>query len=114
MNKTKIELLGIWYYLGLGFLNEVVVGTGKQLTELAQEGDEILMPKLMYYSRLYASKRLGLSLDFTIEDIFDYIDDNGGMSGEFFKSWFEAYVIAMTKDVPKEEEDKKKVTAKNK
>lgn len=109
MSKTKIEILGIWYYLGLGFLNEIITGTGKQLKELSLEGDEILMPKLIYYSRLYAAKRLELPIDFTIDDIFDYIDDNGGIQGGFFQEWFNAYVTAMTKDVPLEEEGKKKV-----
>jgi len=111
MNKTKIEILGICYYLGLGFLNEVVTGTGKQLNELSAESDELLMPKLIYYSRLYACKRLGLNTDFTLDDVFEYIDDNGGMGGQFFKDWFNAYIIAMTKDVPQDDsEDKKKVT----
>ena len=107
---TKIELLGIWYYLGLGFLNELLNGTGKKLSEFEDVDNVVLVPQLIYYSRLYAAKRLGLSTDFTQEDIFDYIDDNGGLNGEFFTNFYVAYIKAMTEDVPLNE-DKKKVKA---
>ncbi len=109
MQKTKIELLGIWYYLGLGFLNELIEGTGKQLQEFSGIEDAVLFPKLVYYSRLYACKRLGLDTNFTQEDIFDYIDENGGITGQFLKDFAAAYITAMTQDVP--EDDKKKVKA---
>lgn len=108
MQKTKIELLGIKYYLGLGFLNELVNGTGKKLTEFEGIDEALLIPLLMYYSRLYACKRLGLPIDFTQEDIFDYIDENGGVGGQLFIDFSLAYVKAMTQDVPVD--DKKKVT----
>lgn len=108
MHKTKIELLGIKYYLGLGFLNELVNGTGKKLTEFEGVDDAILIPMLMYYSRLYACKREGLPIDFTQEDIFDYIDENGSIGGQLFRDFSIAYMNAMTQDVPLD--DKKKVT----
>lgn len=108
MQKTKIELLGIKYYLGLGFLNELVNGTGKRLTEFEGMDDALLIPTLMYYSRLYACKRLGLPIDFTQEDVFDYIDENGGITGDLFKQFYIAYINAMMQDVPVD--DKKKVT----
>lgn len=108
-NKTKIEINGIKYYLGLGFLNELVNGTGKQLKELGLIEEVLLYPILIYYSRLYACKRLGLDVNFTQEDIFDYIDDNGGAGGAFYNEFAQAYLKAMTQDVP-EETDKKKVT----
>jgi hypothetical protein len=107
MHKTKIELLGINYYLGLGFLNELISGTGKSLQELSVLEDIALYPILIYHSRVYACKRLDLPIDFTQEDIFDYIDDNGGTTGKFFTEFVKAYFIAMTLDVP--EESKKKV-----
>lgn len=110
-NKTKIEIKGIKYYLGLGFLNELVNGTGKQLKELGIIEEVLLYPILIYYSRLYACKRLGLAVDFTQEDIFEYIDDNGGVSGEFYNEFAQAYLKAMTQDVP-EYTNKKKVTKK--
>lgn len=107
MIKTKIELLGIKYYLGLGFLNELVNGTGKKLTDFEGIDDALLIPLLMYYSRLYACKRLGIDVNFTQEDIFDYIDENGGVGGQLFADFSLAYINAMTQDVPVD--DKKKV-----
>lgn len=107
MQKTKIELLGIKYYLGLGFLNELVTGTGKQLTEFSGTDDAVLYPILVYYSRLYACKREGIAVDFTQDDIFDYIDENGGLQGKFLTDFAVAYLTAMTQDIPKEEGKKK-------
>lgn len=109
MQKTKIKLLGIDYYLGLGFLNELINGTGKSINELSSLEDAVLLPQLIFYSRLYACKRLDLPIDFTQDDIFDYIDENGGLSGEFAVDFFTAYIVSMTKDVPVDT-DKKKVT----
>lgn len=107
MQKTKIELLGIKYFLGLGFLNELVNGTGKKMNEFEGMDDALLIPILMYYSRLYACKRLGLPIDFTQDDVFDYVDENGSVGGELFRDFSIAYVNAMTQDVPVY--DKKKV-----
>lgn len=110
MSNTKIEILGIKYHLGLGFLNELLNGTGKALNDFAGVDEVVLIPQLMYYARLYAAKRNNTPIDFTQEDIFDYIDDNGGVSGQLFKDFAEAYVRAMTQDVPTQD-DKKKVKA---
>lgn len=108
--NTKIELLGIKYYLGLGFLNEFLSGTGKNLNDFESVDNVVLVPQLIYYSRLYACKRNGIDIDFTQEDVFDYIDDNGGVRGKFFSDFYTAYIKAMTEDVPTDE-DKKKVKA---
>lgn len=110
MNKTKIEILGIWYYLGLGFLDKMVKEEGKSLIALGQTEEILLISKCVYYSRAYACERLNLPIDFTLNDIHDYIDDNGGVWGKFFEDFSNAYKIAMSKDVPEFEEDKKKVT----
>jgi hypothetical protein len=114
MNKTKIELLGIWYYLGLGFLDKMTKEEGKSLVELGKTEEVLLISKCMYYARAYACERLGLSVDFTQNDIHDYIDENGGVWGDLFNDFRTAYINAMSKDVPVIEEDKKKVTAKKK
>lgn len=107
MVNTKIEIAGIKYHLGLGFLNELLSGTGKRLNDFALVDDIVLMPMLMYYSRLYACKRNNEPIDFTQDDIFDYIDENGGVGGEVLKTFSEAYIKAMTQDIPVD--DKKKV-----
>jgi hypothetical protein len=108
MANTKIEISGIKYYLGLGFLNELIESTGKKLNEIGQEDEVTLLPKLMYYARLYADKREGRTPNYTLDDIFDYIDENGGRFGEVSIAFHKAYIEAMTEGVPVD--DKKKAT----
>lgn len=107
MNKRN--LLGIDFHFGIGFLNELLNGTGLKLEELGAQTDEVLMPKIMYYSRLYAYKREGKEIDFTMYDINDLIDENGGIGGKFWFDFKIAFNESMFKDVPVE--DKKKVKA---
>ena len=107
MNKRN--LLGIDFHFGIGFLNELLNGTGLKLEELGAQTDEVLMPKIMYYSRLYAYKREGKAIDFTMYDINDLIDENGGIGGKFWFDFKIAFNESMFKDVPVE--DKKKVKA---
>jgi len=107
MNKRN--LLGIDFHFGIGFLNELLNGTGLKLEELGAQTDEVLMPKIMYYSRLYAYKREGKEIDFTMYDINDLIDDNGGIGGKFWFDFKIAFNESMFKDVPVD--DKKKVKA---
>ena len=110
MNKTKIEILGIWYYLGLGFLDKMTKEEGKSLVELGQTEEIFLISKCIFYSRVYACERLGLPVNFTQNDVHDYIDDNGGVYGTFFNEFRIAYIKSMTQDVPVDENaDKKKV-----
>lgn len=110
MNKRN--LLGIDFHFGIGFLNELLNGTGLKLEELGAQTDEVLMPKIMYYSRLYAYKREGKEVDFTMYDINDLIDENGGIGGKFWFDFKIAFNESMFKDVPVD--DKKKVKAASK
>jgi hypothetical protein len=112
MAQTKIEIAGIEYRLGLGFLNELISGMGKRLDQMGDEDEVTLLPKLMYYARRYADIRANREVDYTLDDIFDYVDDNGGRFGEIAIEFHNAYVAAMTQDVPID--DKKKVTVKKK
>lgn len=107
MNKRN--LLGIDFHFGIGFLNELLNGTGLKLEELGAQTDEVLMPKIMYYSRLYAYKREDKEIDFTMYDINDLIDENGGIGGKFWFDFKIAFNESMFKDVPVD--DKKKVKA---
>ena len=108
MNKKN--LLGIDFHFGIGFLNELLDGTGLKFEELGSQTDEILMPKIMYYSRIYAAKREGKDVDFTMYDINDLVDENGGIGGKFWIDFKIAFNESMFKDVPVDT-DKKKVRA---
>lgn len=110
MNKRN--LLGIDFHFGIGFLNELLNGTGLKLEELGAQTDEVLMPKIMYYSRLYAYKREGKEIDFTMYDINDLIDENGGIGGKFWFDFKIAFNESMFKDVPTEDKKKVKVVLK--
>lgn len=96
------------FHFGIGFLSELIDGTGLKLEELGTQDDILLMPKLMYYSHLYAMKRQGIEIDFTMENLHDFIDDNGGVGGKFWFDFKIAFNESMFKDVPLST-DKKKV-----
>lgn len=110
MSNTKLELLGIKYNFGLGFLNLMIDSEGKKLNELSSLDDVVLMPLVIFYGRAYACEIDKLPVNFTKKDIIYYIEDNGGLFGEFFETISIFYIKAMTKDVPVE--DKKKAVKK--
>lgn len=99
------------FHFGIGFLSELIEGSGFKLEELGTQDDIILMPKIMYYSHLYAMKRQGIEIDFEMENLHDFIDDNGGVGGKFWIDFKIAFNESMVKDVPVDA-DKKKVTKK--
>lgn len=107
MNK----ILNIDFHFGIGFLNELLDGTGWNLSDIGTMVDLVTIPKMMYYSRVYACKRSGLDIDFTQFDIDDLIDNNGGVEGVFWNEFKTAFVESMSKNVPIQE-DKKKVVKK--
>jgi hypothetical protein len=109
--NNKVNLLDIDFHFGIGFLSALLEGTKLNLTELGTQADEVLLPKIMYYSRAYAMQRADLSVDFNMSDIFDLVDNNGGIAGEFWNSFSVAFSNSMSKDVPVQE-GKKKVTKK--
>lgn len=104
---NKIILLDKEFHLGIGFLNELIDGTGLKLDELGIQDPTVLMPKMMYYSLLYSYKRNQKDVDFTQLDIFDWIDENGGIGGKFWNDFQTAFNNAMHKDVPVDDSKKK-------
>lgn len=108
MHKTKIEILGIKYNFGIGFLNLLIQGENKSLNELSVLDEVLLMPLVIFYARAYACERDNQPITFSKKDVINYIDDNGGIHGSFYQEIYVAYINAMTKDVP-EDDNKKKV-----
>jgi hypothetical protein len=104
---VKRQILGMDFHFGIGFLSELIEGTGMNLNDLGTQDDTILMPKLMYYSNLYAKKRNDIAMDFTMNDLHDFIDDNGGVGGKFWIDFKIAFQAAMFKDVPTDDNKKK-------
>ena len=109
---NKITLLDKEFHFGIGFLNELLDGTGMKLEDLAIQADAILVPKLMYYSLLYSHNRNQKEIDFTMYDINDLIDENGGVGGKFWNEFKIAFNNSMYKDVPVQEVKKKVIPKK--
>ena len=109
MNKKTI--LGRDFHFGIGCLNELLDGTGLKLDELGSQSDAFLVPIAAYYAMLYACLRQGKDVDFSMYDVNDMIDENGGIGGSFWNEIALSFRDSMTKNVPVTE-GKKKVTKK--
>lgn len=107
----KKTILGREFNFGIGFLNELLDGTGITLDELGKQSEAFLIPKITYYALLYSYLRESKEVDFSMYDINDMIDENGGIGGEFWNTVKVAFNDSMTKNVPVSE-GKKKVTKK--
>ena len=107
MIKDKITLLDIDFHFGLGFLSSLIEGTGLAITDLGTQDDTVLIPKLMFYARKYACDREGKEISFSIHDIYDLIDSNGGFRGSFWTDFSVAFTDSMYKNVPVDENKKK-------
>lgn len=112
MAPNKVELLGLEFHFGIGFLVSLTENTGLELQDIGERmemGDVSVYQKLIYYSRLYSVQRSRKEVNFDMYDINDLIDDNGGVLGDFVKDFATAFLESLQKDVPLQE-DKKKVT----
>ena len=108
--NNKVTLLGKEFHLGIGFLNLLIDGTGKDLITLGQEvqtNSVVIVPKMMYFSLLYAYQRANKEIDFTQNNIYDWIDSNGGTIGAFWNDFLIAFSKSMNQDVPVDESKKK-------
>jgi hypothetical protein len=65
------------------------------------------IPKMIYYSLAYSYKRKDQEIDFTIYDVNDWIDENGGIGGDFWNNFQKAFNDSMYKDVPVDNSKKK-------
>ena len=62
---------------------------------------------MIYHSLAYSYKRKGKEIDFTMYDVNDWIDENGGVGGEFWNNFQKAFNESMYKDVPVDDSKKK-------
>lgn len=118
----KVNLIGKEFHFGIGFLNYAIDEMKVPFQEIALDLDRntiSIVPKLMYYSLAYSYQRQNKELDFTKEDVFDWIDGNGGVkideNGQliqgFYTDFINALVKSLYKDVPTDN-TKKKVSRK--
>ena len=114
MIKNKITLLDIEFHFGLGFLNQLTEGINLSFSELGKQVTENrvkIVPLMMWHSMNYALYRKEKECKHSIDYIYDLIDENGGIDGDFWNQFLLAFQDSMFKGVPVEE-DKKKVTKK--
>lgn len=104
---NKVKLLDKEFHFGIGFLNELLDSTGLRLDELGNQDDVILMPQMIYHSLAYSYKKNSQPIDFTMYDINDWIDENGGIGGSFWNDFHKAFTDSMYKDVPVDNSKKK-------
>lgn len=74
-NYLQLNINGKEYgaKLGLKFIENVTKG------EDIKDGNilSVTVPRLMFYALEYGAYRAGKDFDLTIDDVFDFVDDNG-------------------------------------
>lgn len=96
MNYIKLNIGGEerGAKLGLGFIRFFSESENTDVATIFEstEGPNalIFIPKAIYYSLAYNCQRKGETADFTIDDVFDWIDEIGPSSPEVLK-WIEAF-----------------------
>jgi len=106
-NKVKVNLGGVDFHLGLGFLMSVdeVLDFNTIGKDPAKAYKEV--PILMFHSQKYACDRKGLDMHMSMEEIYDFIDENGGIGSEVWNDFQIAFYKSIFQNVPID--DKKKV-----
>lgn len=108
MNYIELELGGKkrGAKLGLGFLRTVTESKKITIEELFKsiEGSTAVffITELIYHSFAYNCKRKGQDVDFDLDDVFDWIDESGGVSSEAYKKFLEALFASIGVDLGKE------------
>ena len=100
------------FYFGLGFLGNLLETENIAMNEIdakLAENPFKWIPLIMYHSCAFGFKRKGEFAPFDAFDVSEWID-NVGMDSEVVTDFFKAFTQSLTKDVPKDKEDKKKVT----
>jgi len=87
MAQVKITLVGIEFHLGLAFL--MSISEVMDFNEIGKDPSLVYkeIPLLMFHSRKYACERKGNPVDFTLEDIYDLVDENDGIGGNFWNDF---------------------------
>lgn len=115
MNKIRLNLGGKTreFHFGLGFIGSFLEASKISMSEIdvkLQENPFKYIPEMMYHSLKYADLRNGNEIDFDAFDVAEWIDEVGGIGSKVVVDFSTAFFQSLIKDVPKQEEDKKKVT----
>ena len=116
MKKINLQIGGEYrdFYFGLGFLGNLLETEKIAMTEIdakLAENPFKWIPLIMFHSCAYGFKRKGEFAPFDAFSFADWIDEVG-MDSDVVKSFFEAFMQSLTKDVPEDKSKKKIVTKK--
>ena len=120
MNYLELEIGGEkrGLKLGLGYLKHVTDAKKIKLDELftllRDSGAEalFLVPELIFLSLEYNYKRKKEAPEFDQDDVFDWIDDAGGVNSDIYKTFMESLTQSLGTDMGKETPQKKVATKK--
>lgn len=107
MNYIELDLGGKkrGAKLGISFLRYLDEEGGIKIGDvdgLTQGANSIIgIPTLIYHSLKFNSKRKGEVFDYSIDDIFEWIDDDGGLSNKSLKLFIENFTASLGADVGK-------------
>jgi len=95
--KPRGFKFGLWVIGQI--IDELNIGV-EQFDEELQRNPIKSLTLLMYYSAFYNAIRKGEDADFNQLDVYDWIDETGGLGSETMVKFQTAFSESMTKDVP--------------
>lgn len=121
MNEIELTINGkkLKFTFGLGFLGEVLENNDISIDDLLVKIDRNpfkWIPTIMYASTKYSYSLEGKELDFTLQDMFKWTDQEGGLTDKNLTvvKFIEAFRASLFKNVPEDDSkaSKKKVVKK--
>ncbi len=109
--KLVIAKKEIEFHFGLGFLGELFEKEDTSLEQLIKDIEKNIvkyLPPVMLESAKYAALRKGETLDLSLFDIIDLIDEDGGLHSKATLDFYNAFIKSLTKDVPEEPKEEPK------
>ena len=100
------------FYFGLGFLGRLLDETNTNMTDfdkLRMENPFKWIPLMMFHSCAYGYIREGKEPDFVLQDVINWIDD---VDVDVLHKFNTGFVESLIKDVPIQNNSKKKVVNK--
>lgn len=112
MNYIELDLGGEkrGFKLGLGFLRYLDENANIKVKDFDSiiTGQEIVKyPTLVYHSLAYNELRAKREFKHDIYDVCDWIDEKGGLNGEFMIEFSSALIKSMNIDLGKNQPEKK-------
>ena len=118
MNYVELDLGGKkrGAKLGIGYLRHVTEVKKISLDELFKSIEGLnavlLIPELIYLSLSYNASRKKEKFEYTSDDVFDWIDDAGGVKGDACQTFINAFTESLGADLGKEKPHTKVATKK--